>query len=55
MRLQKQLSRKSGNIEYPKFVTVIPPETIKQLNWKGGDELEANIKDGRLILKKRIS
>lgn len=53
MKLQKQLSRKSGNIEYPKFVAVIPPDTIKQLNWKGGDELEAKIKDGKLVLNKK--
>jgi antitoxin component of MazEF toxin-antitoxin module len=53
MRLQKQLSRKSGNIEYPKFVTIISPETIKQLNWKGGDELEFEIKDKTLCIKKK--
>jgi bifunctional DNA-binding transcriptional regulator/antitoxin component of YhaV-PrlF toxin-antitoxin module len=53
MKLQKQLSRKSGDIEYPKFVTVIPPETVKQLNWKGGDELEAEIRNGVLCIKKK--
>ena len=50
MRLQKQLSRKSGDIIYPKWVVVIPPEKIKEANWKEGAELEAIIKDGRITL-----
>jgi formylmethanofuran dehydrogenase subunit D len=51
MKLQKQLSRKSGSIEYPKWVVVIPPEKVKEVGWKEGEELEANIKDGKIILK----
>ncbi len=54
MRLQKQLSRKIGNIEYAKYVTVIPPEKIKELGWEEGEELEAEIKNGELIVKKKI-
>jgi len=53
MKLQKQLSRKVGNIIYPKYVAVIPPETIKELNWKEGEDLEFEIKEGKLILKKK--
>ena len=53
MKLQKQLSRKSGKIEYPKFVVVIPPEKIKEAGWKGGIELEADIKNGKIILKEK--
>ena len=53
MRLQKQLSRKVGNTEYAKYVTVIPPEAIKKLNWKEGEELEVEVKDGKLCLKKK--
>ena len=53
MKLQKQLSRKSGDKEYPKYVTVIPPEAIKKLNWVGGDELELEIRNGVLCIKKK--
>lgn len=51
MRLQKQLSRKRGLLEYPKFVVVIPPEKIKEVGWKEGTELEANVKEKKIILK----
>ena len=52
MKLQKQLSRKVGKKKYAKFVTVIPPATIGELGWKDGDELNAEIKDNKLILRK---
>ncbi len=53
MRLQKQLSRKVGATEYSKYVTVIPPETIRELNWKDGEELEVKVRDGKLVLEKK--
>lgn len=53
MRLQKQLSRKIGNTEYAKYVTVIPPQTVKELGWKDGEDLEPEIKNGKLIIKKK--
>ena len=52
MRLQKQLSKKIGEKEYPKWVLVIPPKYIKKLGWKGGEELEAEIKKGKLVIEK---
>jgi antitoxin component of MazEF toxin-antitoxin module len=52
MKLQKQLSRKVGDTEYAKWVIVVPPETIKELDWKEGEELEAEIKDKKLTIKK---
>ena len=36
MKLQKQLSRKSGNVVYPKYVVVIPPDKIKEARWREG-------------------
>jgi antitoxin component of MazEF toxin-antitoxin module len=51
MKLQKQLSRRAGNIEYPKFVVVIPPEKIKEVGWKEGTELDADVKVNKIILK----
>lgn len=53
MKLQKQSSRKVGNVEYPKWVVVIPPETIKNAGWKEGTELDADFRDGKLIIKKK--
>ena len=53
MKLQEQLSRKVGGKRYSKFVTVIPPNIIENLGWKDGDELESEVKDGKLIIKKR--
>lgn len=51
MQLQKQLSRKHKNKEYPKFTIVIPPKEIEKLGWKEGEELEPEIKNNRLIIK----
>ena len=52
MKLQKQLSRKVGNEEYAKWVVVIPPEKIKEAEWKEGQDLEAEIRDKKLTIKK---
>jgi len=52
MKLQKQLSRKVGTTEYAKWVIVIPPENIKEMGWKEGQELEVEIKDNKLTIKK---
>ncbi len=51
MKLQKQLSRKSGNVTYAKYVVVIPPETVKEAGWKEGMELVAEIKNKEITLK----
>ena len=52
MKLQKQLSRKVGDVEYAKWVLVIPPNIIEKLKWKEGQELKAEIKENRLVVKK---
>jgi len=41
MKLQKQLSRKYGGKEYPKYLVTIPPKTIDEVGWKQGTDLEA--------------
>jgi AbrB family looped-hinge helix DNA binding protein len=50
MRLQKQLSRKVADKKYPKYVITISPKYIEQLGWKEGTELEAKVRDGKVIL-----
>lgn len=52
MRLQKQLSRKVGNKEYPKWVITIPPKQIKTLGWAEGEFLESEINDQELVIQK---
>jgi len=52
MKLQKQLSRKVGDVEYAKWVLVIPPNIIEELKWKEGQELEAETKENNLVVKK---
>lgn len=53
MILQKQLSRRIGNTEYAKYVIVVPPNIVKELKWKDGDELAIEIKkDGFFLTKK---
>lgn len=51
MKLQKQLSRKVQDKEYPKYVVTIPPKDVEKLGWKEGIELEAKVQDGRIVLK----
>lgn len=51
MKLQKQLSRRIENKEYPKYVVTIPPKQIQEVNWDEGIELEAVVKNGKIILR----
>lgn len=52
MKLQKQLSRKVGKTEYPKYVAVIPPKIVEELGWKDGQELKAQVKEKKLVIEK---
>jgi len=46
VKLQKQLSRHFGGREYVKWVVVLPPKIVRQLEWREGMELIAEI-DGK--------
>jgi len=46
VRLQRQLSRRFGGKAYPKWVIVLPPKLVKELGWKEGQYLRAEI-DGK--------
>jgi len=52
MRLQKQLSRKVGNKEYPKYVIIVPPKDIGALRWKEGEYLESQVNDQMLVIRR---
>lgn len=51
-KLQKQLSRKVGDKEYPKYVITVPAKQIKELGWKEGEELTGKILRGKLVIKR---
>jgi antitoxin component of MazEF toxin-antitoxin module len=51
MKLQKQLSRKVAGKKYPKYVVTIPPKQIEEAGWKEGTELEATVKNGKIVLE----
>jgi len=52
MKLQKQLSRKVGNKEYPKWVVIVPPKHIEALEWNEGEYLESEVRNQELIVRK---
>ena len=52
MKLQKQLSRKVGNKEYPKWVIIVPPKKVEALGWGEGERLESEVRDRKLIVRR---
>jgi formylmethanofuran dehydrogenase subunit D len=50
MRLQKQRSREVKGKEYFRWTVVISPNDVKKLGWDEGEELSANVRQGRLVL-----
>ena len=52
MMIQKQLSKKRKNKTYYKYAVVIPPIYVKESKLEGY-ELEAEVKDGEIKLKKK--
>ena len=52
MKLQSQVSRRVGDTEYIKSWIVISKELLNKLGWKTGQELEGEVKDGKLIIEK---
>ena len=52
MKLTKQWSRDYGDKEYHKYLVVLPSKIIKELGWKGGEDLEAETKNDKLIITK---
>jgi len=54
VKLQKQLSRRVDEKEYPKYVITIPPSQVKELRWKEGEDLKAEIQDGKLVIMQKL-
>ena len=53
MKLQNQISRKYKDTEYEKFLIILPSKIIKKLGWKAGEELDTEIKNNKLEIKKQ--
>ncbi len=51
MKLQKQLSRRVGAKEYPKWVIAIPPKLINALGWNEGQSLESKVLGNQLLIE----
>lgn len=51
-KLQKQLSRKVGDREYTKYVTVIPQKIIEDSGLKDGDNLDIRLSKGKIVIEK---
>lgn len=52
MKLIKQHGRKYNETNYYKFIVVIPNKIIEKLGWKGGEELNADLKNKKIIIQK---
>jgi hypothetical protein len=52
MRLLSHKSREYKGKEYTKHWIVIPNKLVEKLKWKMGDELEAEVKDDKLVIEK---
>lgn len=52
MKLLKHFMRLHNGKKYYKFTVVIPSRMIKQLRWKGGEQLSVELKGEKLIIKK---
>lgn len=50
-KLQKQLAYKYKDKKHFKHVIVVPEEAVGELGWKGGQELELTVNDGRLVVE----
>jgi len=51
MKLLKRVNRRVGDKEYLKYYVDIPPEKIKEIGWKEGQELDFQLKGNTLTLK----
>ena len=52
MRLLSHVSRKYKDTEYTKYWIVIPNKLVEKLGWKTGEDLEAEVKGGKLVIER---
>lgn len=52
VQLQRVLSREVGDTKYWKYQVVLPKDAIEDLGWEGRDELEAEVENGAIVLRR---
>ena len=52
MKLQKRFLRKYKSKDYYKYIVNLPPLKIKEAGFKEGDELEVEVKNDKIVIKK---
>jgi bifunctional DNA-binding transcriptional regulator/antitoxin component of YhaV-PrlF toxin-antitoxin module len=52
MRLLSHNSREYKGKKYRKYWIIIPNKVIERLGWKSGEDLEAEVKHGKLVIEK---
>lgn len=52
MKLQKRFLRKHKDKDYYKYIVNLPPLKIKEAGFKEGDELEVEVKNDKIVIKK---
>ena len=53
MKLVANKTRENKGVEYFKYLVVIPNKDIKELNWEKGEELETEVKNGEVVIRKK--
>ena len=53
-KLQKQLAYEYKGKRHFKYVLVVPDDAIDKLGWKGGQDLEIDVENGRLIAEAKV-
>jgi hypothetical protein len=53
MKLQKQLSKRTKEKDYYRHVLNIPPLVVKESGFDEYDNLEAEVKDGKIVIKRK--
>ena len=53
MKIQKQLSKKTDNKIYNKYVVVLPEKLIKESGLKEGEELDGEASEKKIVLRKK--
>jgi AbrB family looped-hinge helix DNA binding protein len=52
MKLLSQTSREYKGKEYTKYWIIIPNKLIEKLGWTSGEDLEVEIKEGKLVIER---
>lgn len=52
MKLQRRFAYKYGDVKHYKYVVTIPEEVVEKMEWKAGDEVDWEVGEGLLSLKR---